>query len=112
MHPKAEYMAMLYGEGLGRGIIAKRGQRVEVGSNGKAKVVGKTSAVTPVNLGEWQTYEVICKGNHMIHKLNGKVTVDIIDNHPKKLLKGMIGMQLHVGGPMKCWFRNIRLKKF
>jgi len=113
MHPKAEYMAMLYGEGLpGRGIIAKRGQRVEVGSNGKAKVVGKTSAVTPVNLGEWQTYEVICKGNHMIHKLNGKITVDIIDNHPKKLLKGMIGMQLHVGGPMKCWFRNIRLKKY
>jgi putative heme-binding domain-containing protein len=72
MHPKPEYMAMLYGEQLpGRGIIAKRGQKVEVGADGKTKVVGKTSEVTPVDLGQWQTYEIICKGNHLIHKLNG-----------------------------------------
>ena len=111
MHPKPEYMAMLYGEQLGkRGIIAKRGQKVNVGMDGKAKVVGKTSDITPVDLGDWQTYEIICKSNRLIHKLNGEVTVDITDNHPDKLLKGMIGMQLHVGGPMECWFRNIQLK--
>lgn len=113
MHPKPEFMAMLYGEQLGkRGIIAKRGQKVKVGTDGKAVVVGKTSEVTPVALDQWQSYEVICKGNRLIHKLNGKVTVDITDEHPEKLLKGMIGMQLHVGGPMECWFRNIELKKF
>lgn len=113
MHPKPIYMAMLYGEGLpGRGIIAQRGQKVLVGEDGKAKVVGKTSEVTKVDLAQWQTYEIICKGNHMIHKLNGAVTVDITDNHPKKLLKGLIGMQLHAGAKMECWFRNIRLKKF
>ena len=113
MHPKPQFMAMLYGEQLpGRGIIAKRGQKVVVGENGKAKVVGKTSEVTKVNLGEWQKYEIICKGNHLIHKLNGEVTVDIVDNHPKKLLKGLIGMQLHVGGKMECWFRDIKLIKF
>ena len=82
-----------------------------VGEDGKTKVIGKTSEVTPVNLGEWQKYEIICKGNRLIHKLNGKVTVDIEDNHPERLLKGMIGMQLHVGGPMECWFRNIQLKR-
>jgi putative heme-binding domain-containing protein len=112
MHPKPEYMAMLYGEQLpGRGIIAQRGQKVEVGTDGKAKVVGKTSEVTPVALNEWQSYEIICQGNRLIHKLNGEVTVDITDNHPEKLLKGLIGMQLHVGGPMTCHFRNIQLKK-
>ncbi|MFT5122660.1 MAG: putative heme-binding domain-containing protein [Kiritimatiellia bacterium] len=112
MHPKPEYMAMLYGEQLpGRGIIAQRGQRVEVGTDGNAKVVGTTSEVTPVALNEWQSYEIICRGNHLVHKLNGDVTVDVTDHHPEKLLKGLIGMQLHVGGEMTCHFRNIRLKR-
>ncbi|NQZ58570.1 MAG: DUF1080 domain-containing protein, partial [Lentisphaeraceae bacterium] len=112
MHPKAEYCGMLYGEGLGkRGIIAKRGQKVEIDANGKKRVVGKTSQPVPVKVNEWQTYEVICRDNHLIHKLNGKITVDITDNHPEKLRKGMIGIQLHKGADMQVWFRNIKLKK-
>jgi hypothetical protein len=47
----------------------------------------------------------------MIHKIDGKVTVDITDNHPKRLNKGKIGMQLHAGPSMKAWFKNIQLKK-
>ena len=112
MHPKPEYLAMLYGEGLGkRGIIAKRGQKVEIDSKEKVKVTGKTTAPEKIDVTKWQTYEIICKGNHMIHKIDGKVTVDITDNHPERLAKGMIGMQLHAGVPMKAWFKNIQLKK-
>ncbi|MDD7986266.1 DUF1080 domain-containing protein [Lentisphaera marina] len=113
MHPKPEFLAMLYGEGLGkRGIIAKRGQKVEIDANQKVKVTGNTTAPEKIDVTQWQTYEVICKGNRMIHKINGKVTVDITDNHPERLAKGMIGMQLHAGVPMKAWFKNIQLKKF
>jgi putative heme-binding domain-containing protein len=112
MHPKPEFLAMLYGEGLGkRGIIAKRGQKVEIDANQKVRVRGKTTAPEKIDVTQWQTYEVICKGNRMIHKINGKVTVDITDNHPERLAKGMIGMQLHAGAPMKVWFKNIQLKK-
>jgi putative heme-binding domain-containing protein len=113
MHPKPEFLAMLYGEGLGkRGIIAKRGQKVEIDANQKVRVTGKTTAPEKIDVTQWQTYEVICKGNRMIHKINGKVTVDITDNHPERLAKGMIGMQLHAGPEMKAWFKNIHLKKF
>ena len=62
-------------------------------------------------MNEWQKYEVICRDNRLIHKLNGKVTVDISDNHPEKLSKGMIGIQLHKGVDMQVWFRNIQLEK-
>ena len=112
IHPNPPYVAMLYAEQLDkRGIVARRGQKVEVGTDGKPKVVGKTCEVTPVKTDEWQTYEIICRGNHMIHKLNGEVAVDIIDNHPNKQLKGLIGMQLHAGPAMECWLRNVRLKE-
>lgn len=116
MHPKPEFVAMLYGEGLGekkqkRGIIAKRGQKVEIDANKKVSITGKTSNPEQMDLSQWQTYEVICKGNRLIHKIDGKVTVDITDNHPEALKKGMIGMQLHKGVPMKAWFKNIQLKK-
>ena len=37
--------------------------------------------------------------------------VDIVDDHPEKLLKGLIGPQLHAGQEMECWIRNVRLKK-
>ena len=46
-----------------------------------------------------------------MHKLNGKVAIDLVDNDKKKLLKGKIGLQLHAGEVMKVEFRNIRLKK-
>jgi putative heme-binding domain-containing protein len=115
MHPKPQFVAMLYGEGLvkgkkKRGIIAQRGQKVEIDANEKVHVRGTTTAPEKVDLSQWQTYEVICKGNRMIHKINGKVTVDITDNHPHALKKGLIGMQLHAGKPMKVWFKNIQYK--
>ncbi|MDD7984997.1 DUF1080 domain-containing protein [Lentisphaera marina] len=117
MHPKPEFVAMLYGEGLGekkqkRGIIAKRGQKVAIDANRKVRVTGKTTDPESLDLTQWHKYEVICKGNRLIHKIDGKVTVDITDNHPEALKKGMIGMQLHKGVPMKAWFKNIQLKKF
>ncbi len=113
MHPKPAYTAMLYGEGLGeRGIIAKRGQKVEVDADQNVRVTGKTTPPEKIDVTKWQTYEVICKDNRMIHKINGDVTVDISDGHPKRLTKGLIGMQLHAGKPMKVWFKNIHLHKF
>jgi len=55
--------------------------------------------------------QILCQGNHLMHKLNGKVAIDLVDNDKKKLLKGKIGLQLHAGEVMKVEFRNIRLKK-
>jgi hypothetical protein len=111
LHPKPEYCAMIYGEKTGRGIIITRGQKMEIDEAGKKKIISKEKA-EKVDITQWNTYEVICKGNHIIHKLNGKVAIDLVDNDKKKLLTGKIGLQLHAGGAMKVDFRNIRLKRF
>ena len=53
----------------------------------------------------------IAKGNTLIHLINGKVMSIVVDDDPhERTRKGLIGMQVHVGPPMKIEFRNIRLK--
>lgn len=103
-------------EERGRGILAKRGQKVEIPNGDKPKVVGETTPeaeiVKAVKKGDWNDYTIIAKGNHLIHKVNGLTTVDVIDNdESKRAMKGLLALQLHAGPPMTVQFRNIRLKK-
>ena len=113
MHSNPEYLAMLYSEGTGRGIVATRGQKVVVESEtGKPQVVGETNPPTPVDVSQWHDYEIIARGNHLIHKLDGKVTVEVTDNHQEKLDRGIIALQLHAGAPMTAYFKDIVLETF
>jgi hypothetical protein len=110
MHPNPAFIGMLYGEGLGRGIIAKRGQKVVIDeASGKPKVTGETTAPEKLDLSEWHSYTITAKGNNLVHKVDGKVTVDITDNHKNKLMSGIIALQVHAGKPMKASFRNLKL---
>jgi hypothetical protein len=40
------------------------------------------------------------------------MSVTIDDDAPNRQEDGVIGMQVHVGPPMKVEFRNIRLKRW
>ena len=112
IHPKAPFTAMIYGERMGkRGIIITRGQKMVIGEDGKKKILSEEKP-EGVDISEWNTYEIICKGNHIVQKLNGKVAIDLVDNDKGKLLKGKIGIQLHAGVPMKVDFRNIKLLRY
>ncbi|NQZ57163.1 MAG: DUF1080 domain-containing protein [Lentisphaeraceae bacterium] len=112
LHPKPKFCAMLYSESTGRGKIALRGTKVIVDAKrGKSKVVGKTETATVLDISQWHTYKIIAKGNHLQHYVDGRLAVDVIDNHPKIEFKGLIGLQLHAGKPMKVFLRKITLKK-
>ncbi|MCM8537016.1 MAG: DUF1080 domain-containing protein [Lentisphaeraceae bacterium] len=112
LHPKAEYCGMLYSEATKRNILAERGTKVVVSAKTlKPEVVGKTSEATPVDIIKWHTYKIIAKGNQVQHFVDGKLAIDIVDHHPQANKKGLIGLQLHRGKPMKAYFRNIQLKK-
>ena len=112
LHPSQDYFGMLYGEKLGkRGIIAQRGQRVEVGPDGTPKVVGEVGDKTELMDWEWNTLRVIAVGNRLLHQINGVTTVDITDQHPEALAKGVIGLQLHAGPPMRVEYKNIQFRK-
>ena len=112
IHGNAEFTGMLYDE-KGRGIIAKRGQKVVIGADGKKTVTPLKGEVKPVDLTEWHELTIIARGNHLIHKLDGVVTVDITDNQKEEAeTSGVIAFQVHRGKAMKAQFKSVRLKKF
>jgi hypothetical protein len=60
-----------------------------------------------VKLKDWNTYEILCDGDHIQLKLNGLVTADL---HDSLRLSGVIAFQLHKGPPMEAYFRNVEIK--
>jgi putative heme-binding domain-containing protein len=110
IHPNPPYTAMLYDE-RGRGILGERGQKVVVGADGKRDVSKLEGTVEKVDLAKWNDLVIIGRGNHIVHKLNGQVALDITDNQEKdRDLEGVLAFQVHAGPAMKAQFRNIRLK--
>ena len=64
-----------------------------------------------IKINDWNQFQVIARGNTLIHILNGHVTALFVDDdQANRSMKGLIGVQLHVGAPMKVEFRNIYLK--
>ena len=62
-------------------------------------------------LAAWNAVHLIVRGNTLMHLLNGRLlSVTIDDDAPNRPADGLIGMQVHVGPPMKVEYRNIRLK--
>jgi hypothetical protein len=115
-----EYSGILYEEG-GRGILARRGQKVVIRDDpaqaGKPKIevtgtVGVSSEIQAgIKAGDWNDYVVIAKGNHLQHFINGRLTVDVTDEQEAKAARaGILALQIHAGPPMKIQFKNIRIK--
>ena len=105
LHPAKNYLGMLYEEG-GRGIACTRGQKVKL--KDKPEVTGKLD-VEDVSLDQWNSYRVVARGNVLQHFVNGKPAAEIHDEHPeKRAMKGLIGLQLHAGPPMKAEFKDLR----
>lgn len=61
---------------------------------------------------DWNEIHLIIKGNRLQHFVNGVLMSDVTDNDTaNRKMKGLIGVQVHVGPPMKVEFRNIQLKQ-
>lgn len=110
-----KWIGTLYEE-KGRGVLAKRGNKVTVSVDGKKQNTGKTAAEDEIQKvikkGDWNHYVIKAKGNHLTQTLNGVLTVDVTDDHEKgRAMKGLIALQLHAGPPMKVQFKDIKLKE-
>ncbi|MEK6477493.1 DUF1080 domain-containing protein [Catalinimonas sp. 4WD22] len=65
-----------------------------------------------INAEDWNEAHLIIKGNRMQHYINGVLMSDVTDNDTvNRNMKGLLGVQVHVGPPMKVEYRNIRLKE-
>ena len=110
-----QYTGMLYGERF-RGILAKPGEKVVIQEGGKPETVGSVGDADKIRAiikkEDWNEYQIIAKGFHFIHKINGVVTCEATDEDSGQRRKsGIVALQLHAGPPMLVQFRNLRLKR-
>ena len=103
-------------EEKGRLFLALRGQTTHVVGGRKPIVLastGDTKALAEFITSDWNSYHLIVRGNVLIHILNGHLMCSVIDDDPPhRMSKGLIGVQVHVGPPMKVEYRNFRLKEY
>jgi putative heme-binding domain-containing protein len=110
IHPATPNNAMVYEE-RGRGIIVQNGQGVVIDPEGKRWLASEHEPVK-VDIAQWHEYTVIAQGNHLIHKIDGKVTIDLLDfEESKRSLEGLIAFQIHRGPAMKVQIKDVMLKE-
>lgn len=108
------YSGILYEE-RGRGILANRGTKVTIDKDGKKneeQIADSKELQSHIKKEDWNDYEITAQGNHLIHKINGHVMVEVTDNQAdKRAMSGILALQVHAGPPMKIQVRNIRLQR-
>ncbi len=101
-------------EEKGRLFLAVRGQVTHV-VGGRPPILlstlGNPSDLEAAQTTGWNSVHLIVRGNILLHLLNGRLmSVVIDDDAAHRPIDGEIGVQVHVGPPMKVEYRNIRLK--
>jgi hypothetical protein len=76
------------------------------------KSMDKDSLQNFIKTDDWNEVHLIIKGNRLQHYVNGVLMSDVTDNDKvNRKMGGLLGVQVHVGPPMKVEYRNIRLKE-
>ncbi len=110
VHPSTANNGMVYDEG-GRGILVLNGQSVIIDGTG-AKWLAAEHTPVQADISEWHEYAIIAQGNHLVHQVDGKVTIDLVDHDTKdRDLEGMLAFQLHKGPAMRVQIKDILLKE-
>ena len=108
------YAGALYDEHA-RGMLAERGQKTVIASDGKKTQTAIGDAQALMNIirkGDWNEYHIIARGGRITLKINGEVTAEVQDNEEKNLeLSGVLALQLHAGPPMTIEFKDIQMKR-
>ena len=102
-------------EERGRGFLAMRGQFTRVPAGEKARVVAEIGDAEElkavVKNGDWNRLHIIARGNLLVQVLNDQLMSMVIDDDSeRRSTKGLLGVQLHTGPPMKIELRNVMLK--
>lgn len=112
---KKRYSGNNYEE-KGRRFLAVRGQVSHV-VGGRPPILlatfGDPDELADHVTDDWNAVHIIARGHTLTHILNGQLMSVVIDDDvPNRPVDGLIGVQVHVGPPMKVEYRNIRLKSW
>jgi hypothetical protein len=101
-------------EEKGRLFVGVRGQITRIVGTRPPVVLstfGESAELGATATDDWNAVHLIIRGNTLMHVLNGRLmSITIDDDAANRPANGLIGMQVHVGPPMKVEYRNIRLK--
>lgn len=110
------YTGQIYSENTPLGIIAWRGQVVQLDKGKDARLVANIGDRLPlggyVRVNDWNQYLVIARGGTMLHIINGQLMAVLVDDDPGSSMNqaGIFGIELE-GHPCKVSVRNIWLRK-
>jgi len=97
-------------EERGRGIFGLNGMNVAFDPERHRWLIGKQDPVK-VDVSQWNEYTVIARGNHLVHKINGKVTSELFDYDEKgRALEGLLAIQLHSGNTNTVQVKQVLLR--
>jgi Domain of Unknown Function (DUF1080) len=101
-------------EEKGRLFLAERGQVTRVTGERKPVIlstVGDSQELAKLIRDDWNSAHIIARGNVLMHQVNGRLMAVVVDDDPEgRSMKGLIGVQVHVGPPMQVRYRNWRFK--
>jgi hypothetical protein len=111
---KNQYTGQNYEE-KGRTFLALRGQVARQVDGQLPEIIGTlgntNELLSVIKTNDWNEYHLIVSGNVMTHILNGRVMSVVVDEDTaNRKFDGLLGVQVHVGPPMKIEYRNFRLK--
>ena len=77
------------------------------------KSLGKSDELkTLIRSEDWNECHLIIEGNRLQHFINGRLMSEVIDEDMvNRKMSGLLGVQVHVGPPMKVEYRKIRIKR-
>jgi hypothetical protein len=101
-------------EEKGRLFLAVRGQVTHV-TGARTPIVlstvGENKDLGALITTDWNAIHLIIRGNVLMHMINGHLmSITIDDDMAGRTMEGLIGVQVHVGPPMKVEYKNWRLK--
>ena len=100
------------GENTPEAIRAKVSKNAWTGMNVVGSLGSSDSLKTLIKSEDWNTFHLVVKGNHLQHYINDVLMSDVTDDDTvNRMSKGLLGVQVHVGPPMKVQYRNLMLKQ-
>ena len=68
-------------------------------------------AARRVKRDDWNEYVIRCEGRRIQLWINGQQTVDYTEPDESIPQSGLIGLQIHGGGPSEAWYKDVAIKE-
>ena len=110
------YTGQFYSENTPMGILAWRGQVVEMAPGQAQRLMGnigdRSALGGYVRINDWNQYLIMARGPVCMHIINGQLMAVFVDDDPMSSnnQSGMVGVEIE-GAPCKVSVRNLWLKK-